>query len=228
MSSPSRVLAAPERVSGLRVTQPATADAGCDASRSAAFSAAATMARRRADSGALARLLAAAIRGRVRTSSVSRSRSRTAPHTVIGVLSPDFPLSGSLFAGAPIDLYLPLTIDGNEDIGGFMAVIGRLRPGVTVDQARAELASRQAALSVGKWQWMTVLAQQRDAAARSRHARCAIAGAPAPGRHRMRAADGVREPGEPSAGARERAPSRDAGADGARCLDGPGARPDDG
>jgi putative ABC transport system permease protein len=82
------------------------------------------------------------------------------PHVVIGVLAPNFPLSGSVFAGAPIDLFLPLTIDGNEDIGGFMAVIGRLRPGVTADQASAELAARQAALSIGKWQWMTVLAQQ--------------------------------------------------------------------
>jgi predicted permease len=81
------------------------------------------------------------------------------PHLVVGVLSADFPLAGSLFAGAPIDVYLPLTIDGNEDIGGFMAVIGRLRPGVTADQADAELASRQVALSVGKWTWMTVLGQ---------------------------------------------------------------------
>ena len=56
-------------------------------------------------------------------------------------------------------MYLPLAIDGNDDIGGFMAVIGRLRPGVTAAQAHAELASRQAALSVGKWQWMTVLGQ---------------------------------------------------------------------
>jgi predicted permease len=82
-----------------------------------------------------------------------------APHTVVGVLSPGFALPGSVFAGAPIDMYLPLTVDGNTDIGGFMAVIGRLRPGVTAQQARAELASRQAALSVGKWEWMTVLAQ---------------------------------------------------------------------
>lgn len=82
-----------------------------------------------------------------------------APHTVIGVLLPELPVSGSLFAGAPVDIYLPLTVDGNTDIGGFMAVIGRLRPGVTAQQARAELASRQAALSVGKWQSMTVLAQ---------------------------------------------------------------------
>jgi predicted permease len=82
------------------------------------------------------------------------------PHLVIGVLSASFPISGSLFAAAPIDVFLPLTIDGDEDIGGFMAVIGRLKPGVTADQARVELAARQAALSIGKWQWMTVLAQQ--------------------------------------------------------------------
>ena len=82
------------------------------------------------------------------------------PHLVVGVLTPGFPLSGSLFAGAPIDVYLPLAIDGNEDIGSFMAVIGRLRPGVSADQASADLAARQTALSIGKWQWMTVLAQQ--------------------------------------------------------------------
>ncbi len=82
------------------------------------------------------------------------------PHTVIGVLSPLFPLSGSLFAGAPIDMYLPLAVDGDDDIGGFMAVVGRLRPGVSAEQARGELASRQIALSVGKWEWMAVLRQQ--------------------------------------------------------------------
>jgi predicted permease len=82
------------------------------------------------------------------------------PYLVAGVVSPDFPLSGSVFAGAPVDVYLPLAIDGNEDIGGFMAVIGRLRPGTTIEQAQAELRSRQASLSVGKWSWMTVLAQE--------------------------------------------------------------------
>jgi predicted permease len=82
------------------------------------------------------------------------------PHTIVGIVSNGFPLSGSLFASAPIDLYLPLTVDGDEDIGAFMAVIGRLRPGIRADQARADLASRQAALSVGKWEWMTVLGQR--------------------------------------------------------------------
>jgi predicted permease len=82
------------------------------------------------------------------------------PHLVLGVLSPGFPLSGSLFSGAPIDIYLPLTVDGNEDIGGFMTVVGRVRPGITVGQAEAELKSRQASLSVGKWAWMTALEPQ--------------------------------------------------------------------
>src|SRR5687767_11455582 len=73
------------------------------------------------------------------------------PHTVIGVVSSDFPLPGSLFAGAPIDVYLPLEIDPNQDIGGFMAVLARLQPGVTIEQAGAELAARQVALATGRW-----------------------------------------------------------------------------
>jgi putative ABC transport system permease protein len=82
------------------------------------------------------------------------------PHLVIGVVSPDFRMAGSLFGGTSIDVFLPLAIDGNEDIGGFIAVLGRLRRGITINQAQAEVTSRQSALSVGKWTWMTVLAQQ--------------------------------------------------------------------
>ena len=130
-----------------------------------------------------------------------------APHLVIGVLSPGFPLSGSLFAGAPIDVFLPLTIDGNEDIGGFMAVVGRLRPAVTADQARAELASRQAALSIGKWTWMTVLVQQvtplPDLVTRDARSPVLLLCR----RDRLRAADGLRESRQSAAGSRQRPPS---------------------
>ena len=51
-----------------------------------------------------------------------------APHLVVGVLSPDFRMSGSLFAGASVDVFLPLEIDGNEDIGGFIAVMANCGP----------------------------------------------------------------------------------------------------
>ena len=126
-------------------------------------------------------------------------------HTIVGVVPTEFPLSGSLFASAPIDVYLPLTVDGNEDIGGFMAVVGRLRPGVTADQARAELASRQVALSIGKWEWMRVLGQSvtplpdlvtRDARS---PVLLLLAGAA------ERAAPRVRQSREPAAGEGERA-----------------------
>jgi predicted permease len=80
------------------------------------------------------------------------------PHTVVGVLTPDFPLSGSLMAGRNVDLYLPLELMP-EDIGGFMAVIGRLAPGVSAERARAELAVQNRLTSVGPRAWMTNLAQ---------------------------------------------------------------------
>jgi putative ABC transport system permease protein len=81
-------------------------------------------------------------------------------HSVIGVLSADAPLEGTLFGGTPIDLYLPLELQPDEDIGGFMAVIGRLRPGATIEQARGELAARQAALVAGQWKTFQDLAQR--------------------------------------------------------------------
>jgi predicted permease len=82
------------------------------------------------------------------------------PHVVVGIVADDFPLSGSVFAGAPIEVYLPLTIEPDEDIGGYMAVLARLRPGVSIQQARTELATAQRAMAVGRWQWMSVLAQR--------------------------------------------------------------------
>ena len=82
------------------------------------------------------------------------------PHTVVGVLTPGFPLSGSLLNGAAVDLYLPLELTPDLDIGAFMAVIGRLRPGVSVEQARAELTAIGRTTSVGPRAWMLNLAQE--------------------------------------------------------------------
>jgi predicted permease len=82
------------------------------------------------------------------------------PYTIIGVVADDFPITNSLPIGASLDLYLPLAIDPRTDqLGGFMTVLGRLRPGVTVDQARDELAARQKVLAAER-AFMGVFAQR--------------------------------------------------------------------
>jgi putative ABC transport system permease protein len=82
------------------------------------------------------------------------------PHTIAGVLSADFPLTGSLFAGAPIDVYLPLERNpANDNFGYFMTILGRMRPGVTFDQVRADLDVRQAALAETR-AWMKPVVQK--------------------------------------------------------------------
>jgi len=81
-------------------------------------------------------------------------------HTIIGVLADDFPMTRSLPIGAALDLYLPLVRDPRADnIGGFMTVLGLLRPGATVDQALAELAARQTSLAAER-AFMGVFAQR--------------------------------------------------------------------
>jgi predicted permease len=82
------------------------------------------------------------------------------PYTIIGVLADDFRITGSLPIGASLDVYLPLVRDARADnIGGFMTVLGRLRPGITVDQALGELATRQKTLAAER-AFMGVFAQK--------------------------------------------------------------------
>ena len=62
------------------------------------------------------------------------------PHTIVGVLPPSFDF-GSVFApGSQFDLFLafPLTPETNR-YGNTMAMVGRLRPGVSVAEAHAEI-----------------------------------------------------------------------------------------
>ena len=64
-----------------------------------------------------------------------------APSTIVGVLPASFDF-GSLFApGRQVDVFglFPLN-DGTNRIGNSLGVVGRLKPGVTVDAAQAELA----------------------------------------------------------------------------------------
>ena len=66
------------------------------------------------------------------------------PHTVVGVMPPRFTIEQA----DDEDLYLPLQIESNRG-HGYLRVIGRLRPGVSIAQARDDMAgisARQAAL----------------------------------------------------------------------------------
>ena len=62
------------------------------------------------------------------------------PHTVVGVLPPSFDF-GSVFApGSHFDLYFPFPLSPQTNRwGNTMALIGRLKPGVSVAEAQAEV-----------------------------------------------------------------------------------------
>ena len=69
------------------------------------------------------------------------------PYTVVGVMPPNFvyPPLGLEDAGSPADLWIPMATTPTElqDWGGsyFTGVVGRLRPGITLAQARSEATS---------------------------------------------------------------------------------------
>ena len=120
------------------------------------------------------------------------------PYTVIGVLAPDF------YHPLPTDLYVPWPIAqlrAKNRVDHDFGVIGRLKPGVTIAQAQAELSTiarridAQDAPAGG-------LGRDRGGdeagAVRIHPARTAVA----PGRGGTAAAAGVRERGEPVARAR--------------------------
>ena len=65
--------------------------------------------------------------------------------TVIGVMPPDFRFLPERRTGGRIDIWVPLAIDTQRELKGESSVIlenvfGRLKPGVSLEQARAELA----------------------------------------------------------------------------------------
>jgi predicted permease len=60
------------------------------------------------------------------------------PFTIIGVLPESFDF-GSVFApGRKVDLYYPAIFGNMEDWGNSLALVGRLKPGVTMAQAQSE------------------------------------------------------------------------------------------
>src|SRR5262249_32768340 len=69
------------------------------------------------------------------------------PFTVVGVMPPSVQHPGndyhSIADGDTVDLWLPFTFEGNPNQRGshYMEGIGRLKPGVSTEQAQADLAA---------------------------------------------------------------------------------------
>jgi predicted permease len=62
------------------------------------------------------------------------------PVTVVGVLPASFDFASALSPGMPRDLFMPFPLtESRNRWGNTLAVIGRMKPGVTVEQAQAEL-----------------------------------------------------------------------------------------
>ena len=64
------------------------------------------------------------------------------PHTVAGVLPASFDFATVFAPGNPVDLYFPFPLTAETDRwGNVIAMIGRLKPGVTVARAQAEVTT---------------------------------------------------------------------------------------
>jgi predicted permease len=60
------------------------------------------------------------------------------PVTVIGVLPASFDFGAVFSPGSKVDMYTPVILDDQRNNGNIMALVGRLRPGVSLAQAQAE------------------------------------------------------------------------------------------
>jgi predicted permease len=59
------------------------------------------------------------------------------PHTIIGIIGPRFDVGEF---GAPPDVWVPFQLDPNSsDQGHYFSAAGRLKPGITIEQAKAQL-----------------------------------------------------------------------------------------
>ena len=63
------------------------------------------------------------------------------PYLVTGVLPADFDFASTFAPGSRVDLLLPAKFDEMREWGNVFAIIGRLKPGVSLDEARAEFAT---------------------------------------------------------------------------------------
>ena len=70
------------------------------------------------------------------------------PHTVVGVLPASFDFASVFAPGSHFDLYFPFPLSPETNRwGNTMAMIGRLKPGVSADRAQAEIRTLAAQIT---------------------------------------------------------------------------------
>jgi predicted permease len=62
-------------------------------------------------------------------------------YTVVGVLPDGFDFASTFTPGMRVEMLVPAHLEEMRDWGNTLAIIGRLKPGVTIDQARAEFTT---------------------------------------------------------------------------------------
>jgi predicted permease len=75
------------------------------------------------------------------------------PYTVTGVLPADFDFASVFTPGIRVDVFVPAVLDAMRQWGNVFAVVGRLRPGVTVAAAQRELDRLMPEISRAYPQW---------------------------------------------------------------------------
>jgi predicted permease len=63
------------------------------------------------------------------------------PYLVTGVLPDDFDFASTFTPGTRVDMLVPARLEEMRNWGNTLSIIGRLKPGVSIDTARAELAT---------------------------------------------------------------------------------------
>jgi predicted permease len=60
------------------------------------------------------------------------------PTTVVGVLSDSFDFGSVFSPGTKVDMFTPASLDDMRDWGNILALVGRIKPGLTIAQAQAD------------------------------------------------------------------------------------------
>lgn len=72
------------------------------------------------------------------------------PVTVVGVLPQSFDFASVFAPGSHVDLLTPMNLEVMGEWGNTLAVVGRMRPEVSIEQARIELAAMTAQLKIDR------------------------------------------------------------------------------